>query len=391
MALLVTFLVIAIFISFLCSILEAVLLSITPSYIEALKEEGKLGLQKRLQKLKDDIDKPLAAILSFNTIAHTAGAAGVGAQSAKVFGEAYLGATSAILTLLILIFSEIIPKTIGATYWRSLTGITARTLRILIWAMYPLVILAQGITKILSKDKKENTVSREEVSAMADLGQREGIFLESESRMIKSMVRFRQVLLEGIMTPRTVIVMVPETMTISELFNLPDFTKVSRIPVYGENRDDITGYVHKHDVLTAKANDEHNKKLEEIKRKILMVDKDRRVLELFERFVRTNEQIALATDKYGTVSGLVTLEDVMETVLGMEIMDEFDSVEDMRKLARDRWAKRALASGIINEHEGRKDAPAKYQDDTEEVAKYGITGGQAPAKDAPGSSDKDKS
>ena len=372
MGLLITYLVLALLVSFLCSILEAVLLSITPSYIEALKEEGKINLQQNLNQLKTNIDKPLAAILSFNTIAHTVGAAGVGAQAARIYGDAYLGIISAILTLLILVFSEIIPKTLGASYWRSLGGFTAKTLKMLIWLMYPLVILSQGITMLLSRKNKENegSVSREEVSAMADIGEREGVFHATESRMLKSMVRFRQVRVEDIMTPRTVMLMMDENMTITDLFNHRDFGKVTRIPVYNENRDDVNGYVHKHEVLTLLARDQHDTKLSEIKRPIIVVEKKMRVFEILDRFVRSKESIALATDRYGTVSGLVTMEDVMETVLGIEIMDEFDSVEDMQMLARERWKERALALGILKQENDPQTA-----DDT---ISYGITGGQPP-------------
>lgn len=375
MGLLVTYLFIAIIISFLCSILEAVLLSITPSYIESLKDnEGKDNLQKSLHKLKNDIDKPLAAILSFNTIAHTVGAAGVGAQATITFGDAYVGITSAILTLLILVFSEIIPKSIGANYWRSLSGFTAKTLKILIWIMYPFVLLSQGVTQMLSKNEKEGSVSRAEMSAMADLGEREGVFQATESRMLKSMVHFRQIRVEGIMTPRTVIVMVDENLSINDLFKLPQFEKVTRIPVFKDNRDEITGYVHKHEVLTLLAKDQHHIKLKEARRNILMVDKNMRVLEVLDNFIKIKEHIALATDRYGTVSGLVTMEDVMETVLGMEIMDEFDSVEDMQKLARDRWKKRALALGIIENDEPNEQESHSSED--ENIIKYGITGGK---------------
>lgn len=378
MGLLIVYLTLAIFVSFLCSILEAVLLSVTPSYIEALKEAGKLDLKKRLEVYKNDIDKPLAAILSFNTIAHTVGAAGVGAQAAKIFGDAYLGATSAILTLLILVLSEIIPKTLGATYWRSLAGFTVKTLSILIWLMYPLVILSKGITRILSRKVKEGSFSREEVSAMADIGEREGIFHATESRMLKSMLRFRKVHVEGVMTPRTVMVMVEENLTISDLFNLPDFDKVTRIPVYKNHRDDITGYVHKHEVLTMLAKDKHTLKLKEIRRPILILDKKMRVFEVLDQFIKSKENIALATDRYGTVSGLVTMEDIMETILGIEIMDEFDSVEDMQLFARSQWEKRARALGILKADE---DNPEKSE--ARNVVKFGTTGGHPGKEDTP--------
>ncbi|UII28166.1 CNNM domain-containing protein [Fulvivirga maritima] len=340
MGLLIIYLLLAILISFLCSVLEAVLLSITPSYIASLKEKGKYALSEKLGKMKDEIDKPLAAILSFNTIAHTVGAAGVGAQAAIVFGDEYLGVVSAVLTILILIFSEIIPKTIGANYWKSLGRFTASTLKVLIFLMYPLVLLSQGITKLLSNDEVKSSISRDEVSAMADIGHKEGIFQEMESRMLKNMVRFRNITAEDIMTPRTVMIMVRESHTILNLYKNKDFSKFSRIPVFSENRDDITGYVHKNDVLTEMAEDNHEKKLYEIKRDITMISKDIRLPVLLDQFLESKEHIALATDRYGGVSGLLTMEDVMETLLGEEIMDEYDNVEDMQEYARIRWKKK---------------------------------------------------
>ena len=351
------------------------MLSVTPSYIEALKQEGRHTLQKKLSALKSNIDKPLAAILSFNTIAHTVGAAGVGAQATEVFGNKYLGVVSAVLTLLILVFSEIIPKTLGATYWRSLGGFTAKTLNVLIWLMYPLVLLSKGITYLISGNKEKASISRAEVSAMADIGHKEGVFYEMESKMLKNMIRFRNIVVEDIMTPRTVMVMAQEEKTISDLYQDPEFKKFSRIPTYNKNRDDITGFVHKNDVLTEMAEDNHQMNLSEIKRDIIVVNKEMRLPFILDKFVESKEHIALATDKFGSISGLVTMEDVMETVLGMEIMDEYDSVEDMQAFARKKWRKRALKVGIIS-----------YEDDQQEsgrddVAKYGITGGQPPIED----------
>ncbi|MBL3654629.1 CNNM domain-containing protein [Fulvivirga sediminis] len=377
MGLLILYLLLAIFISFLCSVLEAVLLSITPSYIESLKEKGKYALSEKLGKMKNEIDKPLAAILSFNTIAHTVGAAGVGAQAAIVFGDEYLGVVSGVLTLLILIFSEIIPKTIGASYWKSLGRFTASTLKILIFLMYPLVLLSQAITKLLSNDEVQSSISRDEVSAMADIGHKEGIFQEMESRMLKNMIRFRNITAEDIMTPRTVMVMVKESHTILNLYKNKDFSKFSRIPVFNENRDDITGYVHKNDVLTEMAEDNHEKKLHEIKREITMISKDIRLPVLLDQFLESKEHIALANDRYGGVSGLLTMEDVMETLLGEEIMDEYDNVEDMQEYARIRWKKRAMKLGIIEEQKPTDNDNAT----AEEVVQYGITGGQPPQQE----------
>jgi CBS domain containing-hemolysin-like protein len=374
MTLLIFYLLLAIVISFLCSILEAVLLSITPSYIGSLNSQGKKELSQELAVLKDDIDKPLAAILSFNTIAHTVGAAGVGAQAAKVWGDQFLVATSVILTLLILVFSEIIPKTIGANYWRSLTGFAAKTLKVLIILMYPLVILSKLITKLLSKKGNESSISRAEVSAMADIGHREGIFKEGESKMLKNMIMFRNIRAEDIMTPRTVIMMVQQELSVNALYKHENFSKFSRFPVFKENRDDITGYVHKNDVLTQLAEKQPNATLESIKRKIIMVSSEITLPVLLDKFLESKEHIALATDRYGGVSGLVTMEDIMETVLGEEIVDEYDSEADMQAYARERWKQRAMDLGIINQEDN---SPSKSP--KENIVKYGITGGQPPS------------
>lgn len=373
MLLLFIYLAVAILISFLCSILEAVLLSITPSFVESIKQSKRKKLGLSLEELKSNVDRPLAAILSFNTIAHTVGAAGVGAQAAKVFGNEYLGVVSAVLTLLILIFSEIIPKTIGANYWRSLIGFTASTLKVLIWLMYPLVVLSKGITKLLSKDDATASVSRAEVSAMADIGEKEGVFARTESKMIKNLVTLRNITVEDVMTPRTVIVMMQEDKQLQELFNHETFDKFSRIPVYQKNRDDISGYVHKIDVLSRLAADEHELKLKDIKREVMMVGHEMKLPLVLDELVESKEHFALVTDRYGGVAGLVTMEDIMETLLGREIVDEFDGIEDMQEYARKRWRSRATRLGLIIE-----DEDVQTENIKDDVVKYGITGGTAP-------------
>lgn len=377
MILLVIYLSVAIFISFLCSILEAVLLSITPSYVESLRQQENSTLGTQLAQLKDNIDRPLAAILSFNTIAHTVGAAGVGAQAAIVFGNQYLGWVSAVLTLLILVFSEIIPKTIGANYWRSLVGFSVKTLQVLIVLMYPLVLLSKVITRILAKEEKTASFSRAEVSAMADIGEKEGIFASTESKMIKNLVTLRNITAEDVMTPRTVIIMIQEEKSLQELHDLPAFEKFSRIPVFKKNRDDITGYVHKIDVLSNLADDQHNMQLKEIKRDVMMVAHERKLPLVLDMFVESKEHFALVTDRFGGVAGLVTMEDIMETLLGREIMDEFDSIEDMQQYARDQWRRRAAQRGLLSEEEQNKLKP-QNPEEREQIAKFGITGGQAP-------------
>ena len=346
MTLLIFYLLLALVVSFLCSILEASLLSFTPSYIESLSEE-KPKLSEDLRRLKDKIDQPLAAILSLNTIAHTVGAAGVGAQAAVVFSSVSTGIISGILTLLILIFSELIPKTLGAKYWRQLAFFTAKTLKFLIWAMYPLVLLSNGITKLMGGSTHGMVVSREELSAMADIGQQEGVFAESETRIIKNLIAFQSILVKDVMTPRTVVVMADSEFTLKQVYHEKQFLRFTRIPVFLQNRDNIIGYLHKHELLERLANDQHDIQVNEIVRNILMIPYDLSVPKAFERLMEKREHIALALDEYGGMVGVVTIEDVLETLLGIEIVDEYDSTKDMQDYARQKWRERAKALGIL--------------------------------------------
>lgn len=345
MTLLIFYLILAIGVSFLCSILEAVLLSITPSYVAVLEKNGHSS-GKILRSLKQDIDRPLSAILSLNTIAHTIGAAGVGAQAQVVFGNAYVSITSVILTLAILIFSEIIPKTLGATYWKRLSGFAARTTKILIFLTYPLVLLSQGITMLLSSEEKQPSVSREEFSAMAELGHEEGVFEEKESNIFKNLIRFNSLRVKDIMTPRIVVVKYPEAKSIKDVIKEKDELRVSRIPVYGENEEDITGYILKNDLYLNYSEGNEAKTLGDIKREVLIIPENISIKTLFERLLESQEHIAVVVDEYGGFSGVVTMEDVVETLLGMEIVDEIDAIDDMQKLARKKWRERAKRLGI---------------------------------------------
>ena len=346
MTILIFYLLLAIVVSFLCSILEASLLSFTPSYIESLSEE-RPELSQDLRKLKDNVDQPLAAILSLNTIAHTVGAAGVGAQAAVVFNDVSTGVISGILTLLILVFSEIIPKTLGARYWRQLSFFTAKTLKVMIWGLYPLVLLSNVITKMLGGNAHGMAVSRAELSAMADIGHQEGVFVESEIRIIKNLVAFHEIQVRDIMTPRTVVVMAEENLTLSEIYRNKSYLRFSRIPVYASSPDNIKGYIHKHELLEKVADDQHQMVAKEIVRDILMVPEDLNIPKAFELLMEKREHIALAIDEFGGMVGVVTVEDVLETLLGIEIVDEFDSSQDMQEYARQKWKERAKALGIL--------------------------------------------
>ena len=343
MVLLIFYLTLAIAVSFLCSILEAVLLSITPSFV-ALKERKQVKTGLLLRSLKEDIDRPLSAILTLNTIAHTVGAAGVGAQAQVVFGNAYVSVTSAVLTLLILIFSEIIPKTLGANYWKVLAIPAAKTTRFLIWITYPFVLLSKGITKLLSNGEKGPTLSREEFSAMAEQGVEEGVFEEGESTIFKNLIRFSTLKVKDIMTPRIVVIKFQEDTKIEEV--LAKELHVSRMPIFGKNEEDITGYILKLDLYSNLAERNQNRTLKEIKREVLIIPETMSLKMLLESFLEKQEHIAVVVDEYGGLAGVVTMEDVVETLLGIEIVDEIDAIEDMQKLARRKWRERAKKLGI---------------------------------------------
>lgn len=348
MELLIAYLFLALGVSFLCSMLEAVLLSVNPSYVAVQEKEGhKVG--PLLRHMKEDIDRPLSAILSLNTIAHTIGAAGVGSQAQVVFGNAYVSVISAILTLLILIFSEIIPKSIGANYWRALAPASARILQVLVWTLYPFVLLSKGITRLLARGSRGPSMSREEFSAMAEKGAEEGVFEEEETRIFQNLIRFNSLRVKDIMTPRIVVEDFEENVSIGEVFENVDELRFSRLPVYHEKRDNVTGYVLKNDLLIRLARDEKDTPLKVVKREVLIVPVELKLTYLFERLLRHQEHLAVAVDEYGGFAGVVTMEDVVETLLGMEIVDEVDNIEDMQKMARQKWKERAQRLGITEE------------------------------------------
>lgn len=346
MGLLLFYLTMAIAISFICSILEAVILSVTPSFV-AYTETKNQREGQLLRSLKTDIDRPLSAILTLNTIAHTVGAAGVGAQAQVVFGNAYVSITSVVLTLLILIFSEIIPKTLGATYWKRMAVPAASVTRSLIFITYPFVKLSEWITILLSRGDAEPSLSREEFSAMAEQGFQEGIFEEGESDMFKNLIRFSTLHVSDIMTPRIVVVKFQEDTVVSGVLEKKENLRVSRIPVYGKNEEDITGYVLKTDLYAAKAEGAADAQLKSLKRDVLIIPETVSLKVLLQRLLDTKEHIAVVVDEYGGLAGVVTMEDVVETLLGIEIMDEADAIEDMQKLARDKWKERARKLGIV--------------------------------------------
>ncbi|NPD91753.1 CNNM domain-containing protein [Xylanibacter muris] len=336
MGLILLYLFGALALSFLCSVLEAVLLSTPMSFI-TMKENQGARSASLLKEYKTNIDKPVAAILSLNTIAHTIGAAGVGSESVKIFGQEYFGIISAILTLLILVLSEIIPKTVGASYWRTLALPSTRIIHLLIFITYPLVLLSELITKIFSPKQQQLSVSREEVSAMVNVGVEEGVFKAKENRVIQNFIKLVNVTAEEIMTPSVVVASASENMNLREFYSNKQFTPYSRIPVYKESKDYITGYVLRAALLEKLTEDNFNMTLSEIIRPILSFNEHEPVSDIWEKMLEKKEHISIITDEYGCLRGIVTMEDVIETMLGVEIVDEYDTTTDMQTLAKEKW------------------------------------------------------
>ena len=333
--LLIIYFCLALFLSFICSLLEAVLLSTPSSYASILKkEDSKSGLI--LDEFKENINRPLAAILTLNTFAHTIGAAGVGAQVLKiaaeagVSGEAYVAIASGVLTFLILVFSEIIPKTLGSTYWRTLVGISVRFIQFLIWMTYPFVLLAEFISNFGSDS---TSVTREEVIAMAEMGEDEGILEEQETDLIENTLRLKDIKVSDVMTPRNVIFVLNKDMTVGQVLEEHDTLDFTRIPVFDGNLDNMIGMVNRYDIINRKAEDQFSTRMSEIITDIPWVNENDAIDKVLELFIENRDHLCLVKDDFDTLTGLITLEDAVETLLGKEIVDEHDSVVDMRNLA----------------------------------------------------------
>lgn len=347
MLVLLAYLFLALFVSFLCSVMEAVLLS-TPHSFLFVKSNKDQKWASSFIDLKSNIDRPLSAILSLNTVAHTVGAAGVGAQAVKVFGEAYFGIVSAVLTILILVLTEIIPKTIGARYWRKLAKPSYLIINFMIVITYPLVIMAAFLTKMFSKNKNEQTTSREEIAALASIGADEGVFTEKEHKIIQNILRLKNVKATEIMTPRVVVALADENMPLHEFLQNKNYLKFSRIPVYSGNDENITGYVFRQTVFEKLAEDNHDLILKDIKRDILVFPENIVLFALWEKLLEKKEHIAMIVDEYGGLEGIATMEDIIETLLGLEIVDEKDTVADMQKFARERWKTRQAKYDLLD-------------------------------------------
>jgi len=350
--LLVIYVLAALGFSFLCSVAEAVLLSITPSYIEGLKRRRPKQAALLRQLKQDNLDRSLAAILTLNTIAHTVGAIGAGAKAAVVFGSAWFGVFSAVMTLTILFLSEIVPKTFGAIYWSHLAMPTALFIHGLILLLYPLVWISEKLTRIISHGKRIHIFSREEFIAMSRLGEQTGQINEKESQIIRNLFRFGALRARDIMTPRPVIADLSEDETLRRAFEIIRKKPFSRFPVFNGRGGEITGFVLKNDIFLNHVQGKEGKTtLRSLKREISAVPETISLSMVLDHLLKERQHIAIVVDEYGGTTGLVTLEDLLETLIGFEITDESDTVEDMRVLARKLWADRTKALGIEQRNE----------------------------------------
>ncbi|MFQ5866253.1 MAG: CNNM domain-containing protein [bacterium] len=353
---LIIYVMVALGFSFLCSIWEAVLLSTTFSHIELLVNQSKRA-GRIMRHHKQKLEQGISAILTLNTIAHTVGAAGAGAQAAIIFGNKWIGLISAILTLLILIFSEIIPKTLGAFYWKQLVPFTAYGIKVIVWILYPVVWGARSLNRLITPRRQEPTISRSELEVLAKIAAREGALEEKEHFIFKNLLHLRRVKVSDIMSPRTVIFMLQQDMTVGEVLANHRVLAYSRIPVYKESMDDVTGLVLRYHILSAAAEGKEQLRLHQLARPIHPVPETVNVARVLEEFIRRQEHIFLVINEYGGTEGIITLEDAIESLLGAEITDETDLVADLQVLAKQRHSRRLQPLGLSkNERSGEAQA-----------------------------------
>lgn len=327
---------IALGLSFLCSVLEAVLLSTSHSHVELAVESGSRSA-RLMQKHKADVERPISAILTLNTVAHTVGAAGAGAEAVAIFGDAFFGVISAVLTVLILVFSEIIPKTLGATYWKQFNPFAAYGIEILVWVLFPAVWLLEKTTQMLKSSDDIPTISRLEIEAMARIGANEGALVEREDRILRNLFHLEKVQVQDIMTPRTVVLALQKDNTVGEVVESHSTIPYSRLPIYDETMDDIDGFVLRNELYRTYAMGDRDTTLDQIKRPIDAVPETKEMSTVFDEFINNQQHILLVIDEYGGTAGVLTMEDALETLLGIEITDESDMVADLRKMAQQRY------------------------------------------------------
>ena len=379
MTLLLAFFFLSILFSFMCSVWEAVLLSVPPTFIHRLKADGN-SAGRTLEKFKQDIDRPLSAILTLNTIAHTAGAIGVGVQASKIFGGYRLGGSSlslsiesvvaVLMTLAILVFSEIIPKTIGANNWKALAPFTARSIKVLLIVLGPFVFMSQLITRALKKNKEESVLSRLDFQVMVQSVEKSGELRDSEFQIINNLLGFEKLVSEDIMTPRNVVMMADEKLTLREFYDtFKNRMTFSRIPLYSESRDHITGILLKDLLLQKLIEGEGERPLSDIRRDVGMVSDVATLPVLFNQMVQKNQHMNIVIDEFGVLRGIVTMEDLIETLFGQEIIDEMDSVSDLQEFARKKWKERAKKLGIMEMREDDSDTHSPKSEQREKDKK----------------------
>jgi len=339
MTVLIAYAALALGVSFVCSLLEATTLSLTDAYIGAM-EEAQPRVGKRLKRIKDNVDGPLSAILTLNTVANTIGAVGVGAQVVKIWGDAFLGVASGALTLMILVLSEIIPKSLGAVYWRTLAPRVAYWIAAVTWLLNYPVALLQVVSRLVAPRDQGAQSSREEVMASVQIGEDEGVLHAQEGRIIRNMLRLRQIRVKDIYTPRNVMVALSAEQSIAQAVDENSPLRFSRMPVCGESPDDITGIVHRYRMLRLLSQDRGEETVGSIATPVHAVPDSRTVAGALEDFIQRREHLFLVLDEYGGTAGIVTLEDTIETLLGVEIIDELDNVADMRTWATQLWEQR---------------------------------------------------
>lgn len=355
MAMLLFYIFLAISLSFLCSILEAVLLSSSPSFIEGLVQQGnRAGNLMRRHKL--NVERPISAILTLNTIAHTVGATLAGAEAAAIFGSVYVGIISAVLTILVLVLSEILPKTIGAVYWRQLVPFAAYAIQVMTVLLLPAVWFFELMTRYLRPETNEPTVSRTDLEVLARISQQEGALLERENRILRNLLHLNAVKVYDIMTPRTVVTAFDQELTVAEVMQENAVLPYSRIPIYDETIDNVVGYVLRHDIVHHVANDRDTVQLKTLVRSIDAIPETITVAQVLDEFIAKREHIFLVLDEYGGTAGVLTMEDAVESLLGIEITDESDLVADLRQLAQQRYQRKFTEAEMLTLPD-RRDKP----------------------------------
>lgn len=345
MTALILYFTLALSVSFLCSLTESVILSVSHAYIAVL-EKGGLRSGRILRNLKQNINHPLAAILTFNTVANVIGAAAVGAQTYRVFGSEWVAMSSALLTVMILVFSEVLPKALGAAHWKRIAPAAGYVITGLIYLSYPAVVLLESFTRFLSQKTAQKSITREEILALAEMGVSEGVLRGMEARVIENLLLLNEIRTEDILTPRSVVVALQKDQTVAEAMETYPPVRFTRIPVYGRDIDDLIGLVL-HDRLIEKYyTGGRDMKVESLMGPIYAVPSSKLIADLLDEFINRREHLFEVVDEYGGTAGIVTLEDALETLLGVEIVDEFDSVEDMRAYAVERWRRKSQERGL---------------------------------------------